>query len=419
MKRKGLLMQLYHNIENEPIINVNTVYQRQQLIHLIKKRFSMYGYDEIYTPTFESYDLYATMNGTVNHHEMIKTIDNSGQVIVLRPDITIPLTQKIAETNKTLQSDLRYFYVLDVFRQATESADSRERTQAGVEYFGNDSPEADAEIIALAIHMLNDLTVENFKIELGHAGFFKQITKELHLNKQQLNELRRFIEAKNVIGLEPFLTDLNINDDLQSIIKAIPFLYGKPEDVINRVKKLPLTERMIDTLDNLTDIYSVLTDYGVENYVVIDLGLINHMDYYSDMIFQGFIERVAKPVIMGGRYDKLADEFNADIPASGFACDIDLLLTGIPNDILPPLNLVDITLLYDKNDRESCLTLANKLRQNDIRVLTYPLSEKEKVKEKSYAISYKENDIWVVERDSQTIHYKTTDELITIIKERK
>src|SRR5690625_4105525 len=107
MKWKGLLMQLYHNIENEPIINVNTVYQRQQLIHLIKKRFSMYGYDEIYTPTFESYDLYATMNGTVNHHEMIKTIDNSGQVIVLRPDITIPLTQKIAETNKTLQSDLR------------------------------------------------------------------------------------------------------------------------------------------------------------------------------------------------------------------------------------------------------------------------------------------------------------------------
>lgn len=412
-------MQLYHNTDNEPIINVDTIYKRQQLINGIKKRFSTYGYNEIYTSTFESYDLYATMNGTVNHHEMIKTIDNTGEVLVLRPDITIPLTQKIAETNKTLQDDLRYFYILDVFRQTTETSELRESTQAGVEYFGNDSPNADAEIIALSIQMLKDLTIENFKIELGHSGFFKQVTKELNLATNELNELKRFIEAKNVTGLEPFLTQLGINEDLQSIIKAIPFLYGKPNDVIKRAKQLPLTEEMNETLNNLSDIYSILTNYNVEDFVVIDLGLINHMDYYSDMIFQGFIERVAKPVLMGGRYNKLADQFNANIPAIGFACDIDLLLDATPEDQLPQLNLNDITLLYENDDQANCLQLANELRQQNIRVLTYPLNDKEKVKQKSYFIAYKQNENWILEKDEKLTTLQTSEQLINLIKERE
>ena len=144
----------------------NTIGTEQIVIKSMKRRFSTYGYEEISTSTFEHYNLYANMNGTVNHHEMIKTIDNTGQVLVLRPDITIPLRKRLQTTHQTLTEDLRYFYVLDVFRQSVDSKDFLESTQAGVEYFGNPSPEADAEIIALAIHVLKDFQIENFKIEL-------------------------------------------------------------------------------------------------------------------------------------------------------------------------------------------------------------------------------------------------------------
>src|SRR5690625_5964305 len=103
---------------------------------------------------------------------MKKRIDNTGQVLVLRPDITIPITQKIALHNKTLQKDLRYFYILDVFRQAAETNKHRESTQAGVEYFGNPSPEADGEIITLAIQILQDLNIrsEEHTSELQSRG---------------------------------------------------------------------------------------------------------------------------------------------------------------------------------------------------------------------------------------------------------
>src|SRR5690625_3717436 len=164
-------MYLYHNIENDSALNIEQLYLRQKMISRLKARFLTYGYREITTPVFEKYNLYAAMNGTVNHHEMIKTIDNTGQVLVLRPDITIPLTKEIAANEASLTEDLRYFYVLDVYRQMNETKEYRQHTQAGVEYFGNPSVEADGEIIALAIHVLQDLQVGNFTIELGHAGF--------------------------------------------------------------------------------------------------------------------------------------------------------------------------------------------------------------------------------------------------------
>lgn len=62
------------------------------------------------------------------------------------------------------------------------------------------------------------------------------------------------------------------------------------------------------------------------DHIVINFGLLNQMTYYSDIIFQGFIKGVGKPVLMGGRYDTLTEQFGMEIPAIGFACDIDLIL---------------------------------------------------------------------------------------------
>src|SRR5699024_8809256 len=133
------------------MMDVEQTYKEQFVISHLKQIFQLYSYDEITTSAFGQYDLYAQMKGTVNHHDMTKTIDNTGQVLVLRPDITIPLTEKLARQTKHLPTDVRYFYVLDVFRQALDDNSDRESTQAGVEYLGNSRPQADAEIIELAI----------------------------------------------------------------------------------------------------------------------------------------------------------------------------------------------------------------------------------------------------------------------------
>ena len=410
-------MYLYHNIENDLVINVEQIFARQQIIQKIKQRFSTFGYNEIFTSTFENYDLYAKMNGTVNHQEMIKTIDNTGKVLVLRPDVTIPITQQIALNNKELKEDLRYFYVLNVFRQTQETKDFRESTQAGVEYFGNPSPEADAEIIALAIQLLEDSQVSNYKIELGHAGFFKQLVTDMKLQKQDLAELKEYIQAKNVTEIEQLLTRLAVDSGIKEVVRSLPFLYGNPLDVITKAKELPLNNEMEKTLENIYAIYQSLEAYGVAEHVVIDLSLINHMDYYSDMIFQGFIGKVGKPILMGGRYNTLANQFDSNLPAIGFACDIDFLIAGIESSLLPKMNPVDITVLFEKALNKEGLQLAKLLRDKKYNVLTYMDSTNEsRIPTTRFTIKLtKENNI-LIDGDQQ-FPFKTNDEIIALLQQ--
>lgn len=419
MKSKGvfLKMYLYHNTENDLVINVEQIQARRQIVNQLKNRFSTYGYNEIYTPTFENYDLYANMNGTINQQQMIKTIDNTGKVLVLRPDITIPITEKIAKHNKVLNSDLRYSYVQDVFRQTTESQETRESTQAGVEYFGSTAPEADAEIIALAIHLLQDVHAENIKIELGHAGFFKQLANELQLDREDFLQLKQYIQAKNITEIEFLLNQLHVDEQLQTIIKSLPFLYGNPLVVFEEAKQLPLSEGLLAALENLNDIYDVLVSYDVADHLVIDLSLINHMDYYSDMIFQGFIQKVGKPILMGGRYNRLADQFGADIPAIGFACDIDLLLTGIPLPNQAKVNPVEITIFYDKAAQGASLQLANHLRNCQYNVLTYAETvNKEEIPHSVYTIQMKQ-DKYALTFNEATVSFETDEEVLTLLEQ--
>lgn len=415
-------MPLYHNTQNKPIINITDIYEKEQLIVKLKERFSSYGYDEINTNSFERYDLYAQLNGTINKQEMIKTIDNNGQVLVLRPDVTIPITKQIASVSTHLNDDLRYFYVADVFRQNNEQAEDGKSTQAGVEYFGNFSSEADAEIIALAIHNFKDLNIQNFKIELGHAGFFKAVADELKLDAINQVDLKKLIQAKNVTSIPPFLEKLDVDLSLKEIVEEIPFLYGDSEDVIKRAKTLPLSDIMISKLDNLVEIMNHLKAYGVDQHIVIDLGLINHMDYYSDMIFQGFTESVSHPVLMGGRYDRLADHFLARIPASGFAFNTHMLLQSTPENTLKEHHSIDSIIYYSPESQASGFKLANELRASKLRVLTYPVAKLNTVNELTKStIILKEDTQTITTQNNEQAFKDSLDviNLLTELEERK
>lgn len=410
-------MYLYHNTENDLVINVEQIHFRQRLIQTFKQRFSTYGYKEIVSPTFEAYDLYANMNGTVNQHEMIKTIDNTGKVLVLRPDVTIPITQIIANSNKKIHEDLRYFYVQNVFRQTQEAKNYRESTQAGVEYFGNPSVYADAEVIALAIHLLQDLELTHFKIEFGHAGFFKQLAKDMQLSQEDLQALQQSIQAKNITEMEEILSRLAVDDDTKKIVTSLPFLYGNPEDVMQRAALLPLHPALRETLQDIRRIYDVLYSYGVTQHIVIDLSLINHMDYYSDMIFQGFMDNVGKPVVMGGRYNTLAAQFDANIPAIGFAFNIDTLLEGIDLSKVTSKQRLDAALLFDTHSEQRALMLANDLRKEQFHVVAYPdTAEEQQIPKAVYQLILTKTGITLRSPD-QKIKFSDLSEVITRLKE--
>lgn len=343
----------------------------ERIIKTINKRFTTYGYKRLKTSAFEQYDLYSKVKSSINQNEMIKVIDHTGQVLVLRPDVTIPITKELVQNFPGISSELRYFYVQEVFRQPLDNNESIERTQAGIEYFCESSPEADAEVIALACHLMKDLGFNDIKIELGHAGFFNEIIQSLPLSTPQINQLKSLIQAKNVVEIGPFLKKVEIDDDVRELIERIPFLYGNPKDVSERTKGIALTDKMQETLDYLMDVYSILEMYGLEQYIVMDLGLINHMGYYTGVIFQGYVEKFGKPVLMGGRYDELGNVFGASLPAIGFACEIESLVKATDSREAVSPYPIDIKIIYEDNELEQAIVIANDLRERKYSVLSF------------------------------------------------
>ena len=125
------------------------------------------------------------------------------------------------------------------------------------------------------------------------------------------------------------------------------------------------------------------------------------MGYYSDVIFQGFVEKVGKPVLMGGRYDQLANEFGAEIPAIGFACQVDALVqaTGDEASALTP---IDFKMTYDEALINESIVIANALRKQKYSVLSLKPGKNVEL-DSLYTIQ--------IQKEGNSIHYqgKTND----------
>ncbi|SHG09378.1 ATP phosphoribosyltransferase regulatory subunit [Ornithinibacillus halophilus] len=401
-------MQSYLD-ELKPDVNITSFKQKEYIIQKLRDRFMSYGYQQIQTPAFEPYDLYTTVTGTIHPDDMIKVMDPSGRVLVLRPDITIPITQKVASYVNHQSEELRYFYVLDVYRTTFNQQHDYEKTQAGIEFFGNETADSDAEVIALANQTLLDLKFKKFTIEIGHAAFFKEILEMVSISKEEKQLLKQFIQAKNIPGLEEFLHHLEIEESVKELIQEIPFLYGEPLKVIEKAKMLSLTKSMVEKLNRIKAIYETLSSYGYEEHVILDLGLINHMEYYSDVIFQGYIENIGKPILSGGRYDQLANQFHSSIPAIGFAFDVDLLVNQSPKQTDTLLNC---TIQYNQSNKEKGIQTAQFLRKHNYSVTLS--NEQQKVKSKYIIMLNKNSYTLSYQKDSYEV--KSSNELLKIIQ---
>lgn len=349
--------------------------KHEKIIGTLSKRFTTYGFKRIKTSAFEKYDLYSNVRTSINQNEMIKVIDHTGEVLVLRPDVTIPLTQQLIERNGELPEEMRFYYVQEVFRQTFDENEKIGRTQAGIEYYCPATPEADAETIMLACHALRDTGFSDVKIEIGYAGFFAELIADLTLTEDQTARLKTLIQAKNVVEIGPFVSELPIGENIKEILQQLPLLYGRPDIVFQRLQQLQFSSNVQKAIDYLQQTCEIVELYGLTKHIVIDLGLINHMGYYSGVIFQGYVENFGKPVLMGGRYDALSEEFGAELPAIGFACEIESLVKAASKKQLKESGGIDMTVLYERSRMKYAIDIANELRERDYRVIVKPAEQ--------------------------------------------
>jgi ATP phosphoribosyltransferase regulatory subunit len=300
---------------------------KDEILNNVKETFRSFGYRQILTPTFEYLDLYKEMFGGINLKQMVKFISPQGDIMVLRPDATIPVARMAAKNYKDRDEYLKFFYTAPIFRQLeTQKGDEREFLQAGIEYFANANPSCDAEVIAIGIKTLLDNGIKDFRIDLGQVDYLGSLLEEVEPDEQVRKRIIALIESKNQGELKFYLDQRSIDAQYKQLILNIVTMYGIPEDILPIAKECAINKRMREAISNCEQVYQILEDYGYSNYIIFDLGFTNPLNYYTGIIFKGYVDNFGKAILQGGRYDQLTQNFGTYKPACGFGININYLV---------------------------------------------------------------------------------------------
>ncbi len=306
-----------------PTLNdaLNYHQQKFEVIKRLETIITEQGYQMIEPAYFENYDHFIKMHQRIEKTSMVKLIDAEGNIRVLRPDITTSIMKDlIPKWHNGLK--LKLFYNTTVF--VNTKAGIKEQKQFGVEYLGPQTPTTDSELIAIILEIFNDFNLA-FILEVSHADFLHQLIDNLALDHEQIDTLKDIIYHKNRYALNKFI-DKNLNQNpSQQVLATLFDLQGTLEVIDDKLANIDLPENIKTTLAQLANYQSQFKN----DAVTFDLSMLSQYDYYSGLIFKGYLANVPSAVLNGGRYNTQAMGYKKSVPAIGFSFSLAALLQEV------------------------------------------------------------------------------------------
>jgi len=301
--------------------------KRRAIYKSIREVFEANAFREVITPTLESLELYAGIEGLVDKSEMFKVVDDKGQILVLRPDLTMPIARLAASRFQDSPRPLKFSYLSSAFQSKnSQSLSLKEKTQAGVELIGSASLESDLEMILLLIKTMQKVGVEEPLVDIGHADLINEIFADLKIAENEKTELRKLLAAKNRVGIKNYIKTIDLTEDAEEVLLRLPSLFGAPKKVVKELENMPLSVETKEALKNLEKLFNKLEEFEALKFITFDPMLISRHGYYTGLIFKGYANGYSNLLASGGRYDNLTEKFGVEEPAVGFALEIENLL---------------------------------------------------------------------------------------------
>lgn len=337
--------------------------RRNKIIETITERFSKWGYSEVSTPIVEYYKTFNHKTQDLKEEEIYKFFDSRGRILVLRPDMTVPVARLVNTKLKDMKLPLKLFYNAEVFRVHESFEGKRnEYLDCGIELIGASGEKTDLEVLVTALEVLKALdTKKEFKLEIGNVNILKSALKDMNLSIDNQNKVIELINKKSLTSLREYLDDIEIRKEYKEFLNKFPWLFGGYE-MIKKAKGLAFNEDMKKNIEYLENLYLNLQKLGYEKYLSVDISMVPRVNYYSGIIFKGYVKEIGSTVIRGGRYDNLLESFGKSIPAIGFSVDVNLLIDSC--DYEEKVNSEKIILSKD-NYLEELRKAINKTRNGE------------------------------------------------------
>ncbi|MBD7945653.1 ATP phosphoribosyltransferase regulatory subunit [Psychrobacillus sp. Sa2BUA9] len=343
-----------------PEVNEQKEYIRSIAREFIRNK----GYDFIKTPSVEYFETIGKASA-IDESSLFKLVDNQGEMLVLRPDMTTPIARIAASKLLKEKNPLRLAYYANVFRaQQREGGRPAEFEQLGLELIGDFSAYGDSEIIYTAVELIKALGVENFQITIGHAGILTAILSNNTSKLEQVETLRLLLVEKNFVGFVQMLDDLKLTDtQKENLTKLVDYTLESKSWEDFRQLLTDEQQYLLDQIEQLKKLLEVqLSDPAIYSF---DFSLASHMSYYTGMLFEIHAAGSGFPIGNGGRYDELFRQFEQSVGATGFGIRVDRLLEVLPKKATDEKHTL---LLFDKGSFLKANVLADARRNNGERV---------------------------------------------------
>ncbi len=345
--------------------------QRKYVENTFRRVFENYGYGEIKTPIFEDLTLFTMKSGEAIKEEIYHFKDKGERDLALRPELTAPVSRLYLNELQRSPKPIKMYYFGSCFRyERPQAGRFRQFWQFGCELIGGKSPEAEAEVIAMAAHCLNEIGLTDYEFHIGNLGIIRSLLNDAKIPADEQGQIMGLVDKGDVEELENLLNNMDISGSLKEILLKLIEIKGHNE-VIGEVRSIiKKCEGAFKALDDLEDLLNHLETFGFTNYIV-NLGIARGLDYYSGMVFEIYVHGLgAQKQISGGGTYNLIEIFGGEpVESTGFAFGFDRVMEALKkqNAEIPVEGHVDVFVApLSSNMRKDSFKIVQDLRRDGI-----------------------------------------------------
>lgn len=316
------------------MLDTKILKQEEKAVFALRALYQQYGYLPYKMSKFEPYEYYIQNKDFLVSDRIITFNDTNGRLLALKPDVTLSIIKNGEDAPGCKQ---KVYYHENVYRVSENTRQFKEIMQAGLECIGDIDLYDIFEAVSLAAQSLA-LISEDFVLQISHLGILSAVLDQLCPDQVFQQAALGCIKSKNTHDLARICRQYGADDTL--LVQLIS-AYG------SRGKVLELLENIAGgqpALLQLKELSSLLDQLPWGDRIIFDFSVVNNMNYYNGIVFQGFLSGICESVLAGGQYDKLMQKLERRCGAIGFALYLDLL------EQLPAENAeydVDVLLIYD------------------------------------------------------------------------
>ena len=296
----------------------------RSLTERLQSVFDQAGYGEVYTPALEYETTFERAEASAPR-PAYRMFDEAGNVLVLRPDMTVPIARLVSTRYANAEPPLRFSYFAHSYRGVRpQRGQSRELLQAGIELVGAPGPDGTAEALTVLCTALDAVGLKTYRVGLGDASLYPALLEAVGVEAEQRERILNELVTGDFVGVERELTELQLADDELQLLLRVPRMRGGPE----LLEGLSGPLRAAGT--GMQEVQAQLAP-NVAERIIFDFGLVRNLNYYTGAVFQVYDPAYGVPIGSGGRYDELLGRFGRPLPAVGFALNVErvhIALTG-------------------------------------------------------------------------------------------